>query len=66
MKLKIIKAEADYKAALTRIEEIFDAVPNTPEGTELELLATLVEGYEAWAFPIDLPEIDAGTENAKT
>ena len=56
MKPKIIKTKADYKEALARIEELFAAVPGTPEGDELELLTTLVELYEAKAFPIDLPD----------
>lgn len=55
MKPKLIKTDADYQAALARIEQIFDARPGTPEGDELELLATLVELYEEKAFPIDLP-----------
>ncbi|MDQ8198193.1 ImmA/IrrE family metallo-endopeptidase [Pelagicoccus enzymogenes] len=56
MKAKLIKTESDYEAALERIEEIFDARPGTHEGDELELLVTLVEMYEAKAFPIDLPD----------
>ena len=56
MKPKLIKTEAEHQAALTRIEAIFSAKPGTPEGDELELLATLVDLYE-WrkTFPIDLP-----------
>lgn len=56
MKPKLIKTKADYRAALARIEEIFDAVPNTAAGDELELLTALVEIYETKAFPIDLPD----------
>lgn len=56
MKPKIIKTKTDYKAALARIEELFDAVPGTPAGDELELLATLVELYESKTFPIGLPD----------
>jgi HTH-type transcriptional regulator / antitoxin HigA len=56
MKPKVIKTKADYKVAMARIEEIFDAAPGTPEGDELELLTTLVELYEAKAFPVDLPD----------
>jgi HTH-type transcriptional regulator/antitoxin HigA len=55
MKPKLIKTEKDYRAALRRIEEIFGAKRGTPEGDELELLATLVELYEDEAFPIGLP-----------
>lgn len=56
MKPKLIKTKADYEAALQRIEEIFDAVPGTPEGDELELLSMLMETYEEKTFPIDLPD----------
>jgi len=56
MKPKIIKTEAQYEAALARIEKIFDAKPGTPKGDELELLLLLVETYEASAYPIDLPD----------
>lgn len=56
MKPKIIKSNKDYKAAMGRIGEIFDAQPGTATGDELELLLLLVETYEDKAFPIDLPE----------
>ncbi|MCI0684324.1 MAG: hypothetical protein L0Y71_19615 [Gemmataceae bacterium] len=56
MKPKIIKTEAQYQAALARIEKIFDAKPGTPKGDELELLLLLVETYEASAYPVDLPD----------
>jgi len=56
MKLRLIKNKTDYKAALARIDELFDAVPGTSEGDELELLATLVELYETKAMPVDLPD----------
>ena len=57
---KLIKTETDYTDALARIDELFDAKINTPEGDELDLLVTLVELYEKREFPIDLPDpIDA-------
>lgn len=55
MKAKLIKTEADYEAALARIESIFDATPGTERGDEFELLCKLVELYENEMFPIDLP-----------
>ncbi|WP_217536901.1 hypothetical protein [Vibrio metschnikovii] len=46
-------SESDYKAALKRIESLFDAAERgTPEGDELERLAALVEEYEEKHFPI--------------
>src|SRR5690242_15647178 len=55
MNPKVIKTPADHKAALARIDELFDAKPGTPEGDELELLAVLVEQFEKTAFPIGRP-----------
>ena len=53
MDMKIIKNEAEYEAALTRIEGLMDANPDSPEEEELELL---VEKYEGEHYPIDLPD----------
>lgn len=51
MKPKVIKTEAEHKAALARIDRIFDARPDTPKGDELELLL-LVETFEESAYPV--------------
>lgn len=56
MTYKVIKTEGDYQRALARIDKLMDAEPNTPEGDELELLATLVELYEDKKYPIDMPD----------
>lgn len=56
MQAKIIKTEEQYDQALLRIDELMDAVPDTPEGDELELLVTLVELYEDQAHSIELPD----------
>ena len=56
MKLKPIKTEQDYFHALERLELIFDAVPGTNEGDELEILGILLENYENEHFPIELPD----------
>jgi len=56
MTYKIIKTEEDYQAALSRIDELMDAEPNTSEGDELELLVTLVELYEDKNYPIEMPD----------
>jgi len=53
---RVIKTEAQYEATLARIEEIFDAVPGTPQGDELDLLVLLVETYEDEKYVIDLPD----------
>ena len=51
--IKLIKTENDYLTALKRIDELFEAVPDTADGDELELLITLVELYEKNHFPIE-------------
>ena len=56
MKLKPIKTEQDYNQVLERLEDIFDAEPNTKEGDELEILGILIEKYENENIPIELPD----------
>ncbi|WP_410877861.1 helix-turn-helix domain-containing protein [Myroides sp. DW712] len=55
MKLKPIKSEQDYEAALERLALIFDALPGTEDSDELEILGMLIEKYEKEHFPMDLP-----------
>lgn len=55
MIVKPIRTERDYEANLARIEHLIDAEPGTPEGDELEIIATLVERYENERFPIAAP-----------
>lgn len=51
--LGVEPSESDYKAVLNRIEFLFDvAEPGTPEGNELEKLATWVEVYEEEHYPL--------------
>jgi HTH-type transcriptional regulator/antitoxin HigA len=50
--VKLIETDAEYEAALARIDALFDAPKNTPEGQELELLVVLVNHYEAIHYPI--------------
>lgn len=56
MNIKPIKTEADYEAALMRVGELMDAQADTPEGDELDIMATLIEHYEAQHYPIDAPD----------
>ncbi|HYV93159.1 MAG TPA: hypothetical protein VE978_15395 [Chitinophagales bacterium] len=55
MKIKPIKTERDYDAALKRIEKIWGTKPGTPAGEEFEILFTLVEAYEEEHYPIPPP-----------
>ena len=56
MELRPIKTEADYRAALSEIEQLFEADLDTPEGDRLEVLTTLVEAYERQHYPIEAPD----------
>jgi HTH-type transcriptional regulator / antitoxin HigA len=58
--LKPIRSEADYQAALVEIGRLWGARLGTPEGDRLDVLATLIDAYEAEHDPIDPPDpIDA-------
>lgn len=52
MSIHPIRTEADYQAALERIEVLFDAAPDSPEADELDILTTLVEAYEEQHYAI--------------
>ena len=56
MDTRPIKTDADCRAALTDIENLMMAEPDTVEGEKLDILVTLVEAYEAKHFPMDLPD----------
>lgn len=56
MEIRPLKTEADYEAAMTEIERLFDAAPNTPEGDRLDVLTTLVGVYEERNYPIPEPD----------
>jgi HTH-type transcriptional regulator/antitoxin HigA len=56
MEIKPIKTEQDYNKALDRLELIFDAKKDTPEGDELEVLGILIDRYENENFSIDFPD----------
>ena len=56
MDIRPIRTEEDYRAALQEIEQLFDAAPNTPDGDRLDILATLVEAYEAQHYDIPTPD----------
>jgi len=56
-KIKVIKTEQDYQEALKLAEELIarDPSPDSAEGEQLSLLSTLIQDYEARAFPEALP-----------
>ncbi|WFC43508.1 transcriptional regulator [Pseudoxanthomonas sp. SE1] len=58
MNIHPIRTDKDYKAALRELSAYFDnePLPGTEEGDRFEILATLVESYEAKHFPIEAPD----------
>lgn len=58
--LKPIRTKTDHKAALSELESLWGAKSGTARGDRLDVLATLIDAYEAEHFPIDPPDpIDA-------
>lgn len=53
--LKPIRSSGDYEEALVEMKALWGKASGTPEGDRLEILATLVDAYEADHFPIDMP-----------
>jgi HTH-type transcriptional regulator / antitoxin HigA len=60
MEIRAIHTEAAYKAALQEISVLMDIDPDmgTPEGDRLDILATLVQAYEAEHVSITVPDQD--------
>lgn len=58
MKIRPIKTEQDYKAALVAVEPMFDNEPemNTPEGDFFEVMCLLIEEYEKKHYPVEPPD----------
>ena len=56
IQIRPIRTEDDYDGALHRIDQLMSAEANTPEGDELDVLATLVDAYEEKHFPMDAPD----------
>jgi HTH-type transcriptional regulator/antitoxin HigA len=54
--IKPIRTKRDYEAALQEIERLWGAKAGTPEGDRLDVLATLVDAYEAEHYPMDPPD----------
>ena len=56
MTIKLIKTDNDYQEALTRMDEIFDALEGSPESDEADILALLIDDYENQYYPIEAPD----------
>lgn len=54
--LKPIRTRKDHEAALAEVERLRGARSGTPRGDRLDILATLIEPYEAKHYPMDPPD----------
>ena len=54
--LKPIRTEADYDKAVAEVERLWGAKSGTPRGDRLDVLATLIDAYEAEHYPMDPPD----------
>src|ERR1700694_5156653 len=53
---RAIRSKSDYEAALKEIGRLWGAKAGTSEGDRLDVLATLVDAYEAEHYPMDPPD----------
>ena len=62
VKIRPVRSEKDYEEALARIDALMDAVPDSPEFEELDVLVDLVELYESRHEPMGYPSSLAAIE----
>ena len=56
--IKPIRTDEDFRAAITRINEIRDADDGTDEYNELDVLMLMIESYERVYYELDISDID--------
>ena len=56
VEIKPIRSEANYKKALTDVEQLWGSPSGTPKGDRLDVLATLIEAWDAAHYPFDPPD----------
>ena len=54
--IKPLRTKRDYEAALVEVERLWGKKLGTPEGDRLDVLATLIESYEASHYSMDPPD----------
>jgi HTH-type transcriptional regulator/antitoxin HigA len=54
--LKPIRTEADYENALSEVEHLWGAKSGSAKGDRLDVLATLIDAYEAEHYPMEPPD----------
>lgn len=55
MRIQPIRTDQQHEEAVARIRQLIGSPAESEEGDELEVLATLVDAFEARRFPIDIP-----------
>ena len=56
IEVKPIRSAADHRAAIAEVKRLWGAKSGTPNGDRLDVLATLIDAYEAQHEPIDRPD----------
>jgi len=54
--VKPIRTKRDHEAALKEVERLWGAKAGTRDGDRLDVLATLIDAYEAEHYPMDPPD----------
>lgn len=54
--IKPIRTPADYDEALSDVARLWGARSGTRDGDRLDVLATLIDNYEAQHYPMDPPD----------
>jgi HTH-type transcriptional regulator / antitoxin HigA len=54
--VKPIRTKRDYETALREVERLWGAKSGTRDGDRLDVLATLIDAYEAEHYPMDPPD----------
>jgi HTH-type transcriptional regulator / antitoxin HigA len=54
--VKPIRSEADHDAAMEAVAALWGAASGTPDGDRLDVLATLIDAYEAKHHAMDAPD----------
>ncbi len=56
MDVSPIRTDADYRRSLAELSTLMGAGMGSPDGDRLDVLATLIEAYEATHTPIEAPD----------
>ena len=56
VEVKPIRSKRDHESALKEVERLWGAKSGTRDGDRLDVLATLIDAYEAEHYPMDPPD----------